>query len=162
MSESKKEKSKEGAAAPAKKLPIPVIAGAVAVVGAVTFFFGQKVGAGSKKPEKEPPGVRMKLEEMVVNLRNPNEFVKATPEVEFKKPDTGGGHGGGAGKEFEPYVSRIEGAITLVFRSTPVDKLNSGEGIKQLEAQMVTAINKAIDEPEGHVKGVTIGKFATQ
>lgn len=142
----------------AKKPPIPIIAGAVLVVGALTFFFGQKVGAGNKKPEKAPPGYRLKLEEMVVNLKDRDQFIKATPEVEFKKE----GKGEEAAKEFESFVSRIEGAVTLVFRATPVDKLGSGEGIEMVQRQMVSAINKAIEEPEGKVKHVTIGKFATQ
>ena len=143
----------------AKKPPIPMIAGVVAVVGAATFFFGQKVGAGSRPPEKELPGYRMKLEEMIVNLRDRDQFIRTKPEVEFKKPAPAGEE---AAKEFEHFTSRIEGAITLVFRSTPVDKLSSGEGIEQVERQMVQQINKAIKEEEGHVKDVTIGKFATQ
>lgn len=143
-----------------KKPPIPMIAGAVAVVAIATFFFGQKVGAGSKKPEKEPPGYRLKLEEMVVNLQGRDQFIKASPEVEFKRPGKGGGEEGA--KEFEPFVGRIEGALTLVFRSTPVEKLGNWEGIKQVERQMVLQINSSIEEPEGKVKAVTIGKFATQ
>ena len=143
-----------------KKPPLPIIIGVVVLlVGGGTFVFGKKVGAGSKKPEKAPPGQRLKLEEMVVNLKNPDQFIKTTPEVEFKKP---AGKGEGAEKEFAPFLGRIEGAITLVFRSTPVNKLGTGEGIKQIERQMVSQINEAIEEPEGKVRAVTIGKFATQ
>lgn len=142
-----------------KKLPLPVIIGVVvALVGGGTFFFGQRVGAGTAKPKEEPPGHRLKLEEMVVNLKDRDQFIKASPEVEFKKP----GQGEASSKEFEAYVSRIEGAITLVFRSTPVEKLGSWEGIEQVERQMVTKINTAIKEPTGQVKDVTLGKFATQ
>ena len=141
-----------------KKPPLPIIAGAVAVVGALTFFFGQKVGAGSKKPVKEPPGYRMKLDEMVVNLKDREQFIKTTPEVEFKKQAAGEE----GAKEFGKFTARVEGAITLVFRATPVNKLGSGEGLKQLERQMVMEINKTLEEPEGKVKDVTIGKFATQ
>lgn len=156
MSKPKDEKAKKG-------LPIPMIAGvAILVIGGATFFFGQKVGAGSKPPEKvkEPPGFRMKLGEMVVNLRDRDQFIKATPEVEFKKAVAG--HGEEAAKEFEHFTSRIEGAVTLVLRSTSVDMLSSGGGIRQVERQMVSRINVAIEEPEGKVKNVTIGKFATQ
>ena len=160
------EKKGAGAGAPAagkKKPPMPLLIGvAVLLVGGGTFVFGQKVGAGSKKSEKEPPGVRLKLDEMVVNLKNPSQFVKATPEVEFKKPAPKGGGGEEGAKQFGGFVGRIEGAITLVFRATPVEKLASGEGIKKLERQMVDEINRAIDEPEGKVRAVTIGKFATQ
>ena len=142
-----------------KKPPLlAVIAAAVVVLGAATFFFGQKVGAGSKKPKKEPPGYRLKLDEMVVNLRNPDQFIKTTPEVEFKKE----GHGEEAAKTFEAFVSRVEGAITLVFRATPVQRLNSEEGIRQVERQMIRQINRVIAEPEGRVRDVVIGKFATQ
>ena len=152
--------AKETADSKGKKKPplMPVIAAAVVVIGAATFFFGQKVGAGSKKPRKEPPGYRLKLDEMVVNLRAPDQFIKATPEVEFRKQ----GHGEEAARAFEPFVSRVEGAITLVFRATPVERLNSAEGIRQVERQMIRQINHFVEEPEGKVKGVVIGKFATQ
>lgn len=144
----------------AKKKPpmIPILAGAVLLVGGGTFFFGQKVGAGSKKPIKEPPGFRLKLDEMVVNLKGQDQFVKATPEVEFKKAAAGEE----AAKEFEKFTGRIEGAITLVFRATPVEELSNPEGLEKVQHKMVEQINEAMDEPEGKVKEVTIGKFATQ
>jgi flagellar basal body-associated protein FliL len=157
MSEEKVTSAPEGGKG--KKWMVPAIAGGLVIAGAATFFFGQKVGAGTKRPEKEPPGYRMKLEEMVVNLRDRDQFIKATPEVEFKQS---GARGEKAAGEFAPYISRIEGAITLVFRSTPVDKLSSGEGIKQVERQMIARINASIEEPEGQVKDVVLGKFATQ
>lgn len=142
-----------------KKPPLlPVIAAALVVVGAATFFFGQQVGAGSKAPKKGQPGYRLKLEEMVVNLRDRDQFIKVTPEVEFKKQ----GRGEEATRAFEPFVSRVEGAITLVFRGTPVERLNTEAGIRQVERQMIRQINHVIEEPEGKVKNVVIGKFATQ
>lgn len=163
MSSKTKEESKAGGAK--KKLPLmPLLAGAIVLVGGGTFFFGQKVGAGNvKKPEKPKPGIRVKLDEMIVNLRDPDRFIRAAPEVEFKKEaKPGGGEGDEAAKEFAPFLSRIEGAVTLVFRDTTVNKLGSEEGIQNLERQMVRAINAAVEEPEGKVKDVTLGKFATQ
>ncbi len=152
-----------------KKPPlVPLLAAAVVLVGGGTFVFGQKVGAKSAPvtiiKEENLPGVRVKLDEMVVNLKGAGQFIKATPEVEFKKPaEGGGGHGeGGAEKEFAPFVSRIEGAITLVLRDTSVEKLRDIEGIEAVEKKMVAQINKAVEEKEGKVKGVVIGKFATQ
>jgi flagellar basal body-associated protein FliL len=153
--------AKEGGEAPAKKKPpVAIIAvAAVALVGGGTFVFGKTVGAKSAKPAPEPPGFRLKLDEMVVNLKGDNQFIKATPEVEFKKPGAGGEK---AAEKFAEFTSRIEGAITLVFRATPVDALDSGEGIEKVQHKMVATINKAIKESDGKVKEVTIGKFATQ
>ncbi len=65
----------------------------------------------------------MKLEEMVVNLRDRDQFIKATPRSSSKSR----GRTAQRRPEFEHFTSRIEGAITLVFRSTPVDKLSSGK-----------------------------------
>jgi flagellar basal body-associated protein FliL len=169
---SKKEKAPADGAEGAKggkKLPlVPILAAAVVLVGGGTFVFGQKVGAKSAPvtviKEENLPGVRMKLEEMIVNLKGEDQFIKATPEVEFKKvAEGGGGHGeGGPEKEFEPFVSRIEGAITLVLRETTVEELSSNKGVEAVERKMVHEINEAIEEKEGKVKGVVIGKFATQ
>ena len=170
MSE-KKEKAADGEKNGKKKPPlVPLLAAAVVLVGGGTFVFGQKVGAKSAPvkiiKEENLPGVRLKLEEMVVNLKGDDQFIKATPEIEFKKPagEGGGGHGeeGGAEKEFAPFVSRIEGAITLVLRDTPAEKLGDIEDIEAVEKKMVAQINKAVEEKEGKVKGVVIGKFATQ
>lgn len=165
MSE-KKEKPEKGA----KKPPlVPILGACVVLVGGGTFVFGQKVGAKSAPvtiiKEEKLPGVRLTLEEMVVNLKGDDKFIKVTPEIEFKKPagEGGGGHGeGGAEKEFAGFVSRIEGAITLVLRATSVEQLSDQEGIERVQRRMVAQINEAVEEKEGKVKGVVLGKFATQ
>ena len=140
-----------------KKLPLPLVAGAVVLLVAATFFFGRTVGAGSHGPAKQEPGYRLKLEEMVVNLRGQDRFIKASPEIEFQKPARAS-----AAEDFEPFISRIEGLLTVVLRATPLEGMETEEGIRRVERQMTERINRSITEPEGKVRNVTLGKFATQ
>ena len=150
---------KSGAKKPLPLLPIIAAAIAVLLVSGATFVFGQKVGASGKKPPKEPPGFRLKLEEMVVNLKGRDQFVKASPEIEFKMP---GRRGEEDAKKFAEYTSRIEGVLTVVFRATPVAKLETRAGIEAVEKQMIEQINQTVQEKNGKVRDVVIGKFATQ
>ena len=142
-----------------KKLPLPLLAGAVVLIVAATFFFGRTVGASSRKSAnaKREPGYRLRLEEMVVNLRGQDRFIKIAPEVEFAKPAKES-----KPEDFEPFVSRIEGVMTVVFRATPMEGLENEEGIRRVERQMTERINRTLTEPEGKVRNVTLGKFATQ
>ncbi len=139
-----------------RKLPLPFLAGAVVLLIAATFFFGRTVGAGSpKKPRKPAPGYRLKLEEMVVNLRGRDRFIKVAPEVEFAKPAKTS-----TSDNFSPFISRIEGVLTVVLRVTPLDALETEEGIRRVERQMNELINRAIVEPDGSVRNDTQRKIA--
>jgi flagellar basal body-associated protein FliL len=130
--------------APKKKGKLPVIIVLALVLGAGGFF-GMKARGGGKV--EKPPiklGKVEKFEEFLVNLRDPNSYVRTTLSLQFVDTfDV---------KKLEESTPAIRDAIITTLSTRGAREVATLEGKRALKRDLALAINTVLqaDEKEAH------------
>lgn len=126
--------SEETAAeAPAKKgkSKLPVLIALVAVLGGGGFFAMKMKGGGEKK--KVELGEIVKLEEILVNLKEPNTYARTDISLHLEK--------GFEKKKLEDKIDAIRDAIILKLSSKGFSDVRSLEGKYALKREIAASVN---------------------
>jgi len=136
------------AEAPAKKgkSKLPVLIALVAVLGGGGFFAMKMKGGGEKK--KVELGEIVKLEEILVNLKEPNTYARTDISLHLEK--------GFEKKKFEDKIDAIRDAIILKLSSKGFADVRTLEGKNALKREIATSVNRIFSEDGGeHAKEVS-------
>jgi len=132
--------SEEKAEAPAKKGKgkLPVLIALVAVLGGGGFF-AMKMKGGDKKPKVEL-GEIVKLEEILVNLKDPNTYARTDISLHLEK--------GFEKKKLEDKIDAIRDAIILKLSNKSLNEIRSLDGKTLLKREIAASVNGLFGE--GH------------
>lgn len=127
------------AEAPVKKKgkgKLPVLIALVAVLGGGGFFaMKMKGGDGNKKVEL---GEIVKLEEILVNLKEPNTYARTDISLHLEK--------GFEKKKLEDKIDAIRDAIILELSSKGLSDVRTLDGKTALKRQIAASVNRIFDE----------------
>ena len=128
------EEEKTESVAPKKKGKLPVLIALVAVLGAGGFFAMKMKGGGAK--HKAELGEIVKLDEILVNLKEPNTYARTDISLQLQK--------GFEKKKLEDKVDAVRDAIILRLSSKSLREVNTLEGKLELKREIAGSINAMI------------------
>lgn len=128
------EEEKTESASPKKKGKLPILIALVAVLGGGGFFAMKMKGGGEK--HKVELGEIVKLEEILVNLKEPNTYARTDISLQLQK--------GFEKKKLEDKVDAVRDAIILRLSSKSLREVNTLEGKLELKREIASAINAMI------------------
>lgn len=130
--------SEDKSEAPAKKgkSKLPVLIALVAVLGGGGFF-AMKMKGGDKKSKVEL-GEIVKLEEILVNLKDPNTYARTDISLHLEK--------GFEKKKLEDKIDAIRDAIILKLSSKSLSEIRSLDGKTRLKREIAASVNGIFSE----------------
>jgi flagellar FliL protein len=122
-----------------KKGKLPILIALVAVLGGGGFF-AMKMKGGGAKPKVEL-GATVKLEEILVNLKEPSTYARTDIALQlmkgFEKP------------KLEEHMDAVRDAIILDLSSKSINQIRTIEGKEALKLEIAEAVNKILNEGKG-------------
>lgn len=131
--------SEEKAEAPAKKGKgkLPVLIALVAILGGGGFF-AMKMTGGDGGKKKVELGEIVKLDEILVNLKDPNSYARTDISLHLEK--------GFEKKKVEEKIDAIRDAIILKLSSKSLGDVRTLDGKTKLKRELAASVNRIFGE----------------
>jgi len=139
---SEEEQVPEEEPAKKKKGKLPIILALVIVLAGGGFFMMKGKG-GSHEPPPVKLGIVEPLAEFLVNLREPNSYLRAEVSLHLKD--------GYTKEEFDKCLPSVRDAIILTLGSRSIQQVRTLDGKLKLKKDLVASINKVLEAAEAEL-----------